>query len=75
MTGGWVAGTVRAKAMARRVLGAEGARQLAACQSLPEAQRLLAATPYRAAERSAFRRSAGSWRSGSPRRPWSSSRH
>jgi ATP synthase (C/AC39) subunit len=49
MSGGWVAGTVRAKAMARRVLGAEAARQLAACRSLPEAQRRLAATTFRGA--------------------------
>jgi ATP synthase (C/AC39) subunit len=49
MSGGWVAGTVRAKAMARRVLGAESARQLAACRSLADAQQLLVATPFRAA--------------------------
>jgi hypothetical protein len=49
MSGGWVAGTVRAKGMARRVLGAEAARQLAACRSLPEAQQLLVATPFRTA--------------------------
>lgn len=49
MTAGWVAGTVRARAMARRVLGADAARQLASCQSLPEAQRLLETTPFRAA--------------------------
>jgi hypothetical protein len=49
MTGGWVAGTIRAKAMARRVLGAEAARQLAASPSLPEAQRRLAATTFRGA--------------------------
>ncbi|HTZ91740.1 MAG TPA: hypothetical protein VMB74_05045 [Streptosporangiaceae bacterium] len=47
MTAGWVAGTVRAKAMARRVLGADAARQVAACQSLEEAQRLLRSTPLR----------------------------
>jgi ATP synthase (C/AC39) subunit len=47
MTGGWVAGTVRAKAMARRVVGAEAIRQIAACRSLPEAQRQLATTPFR----------------------------
>jgi hypothetical protein len=47
MTGEWVAGTVRAKGMARRVLGADAARQLAACRSLSEAQHLLAATPFR----------------------------
>jgi hypothetical protein len=49
MSGGWVAGTVRAKGMARRVLGAEAARQLAVCRSLPEAQHLLVATPFRTA--------------------------
>lgn len=49
MTAGWVAGTVRARAMARRVLGADAARQLAACQSLPEAQRMLQSTPFRGA--------------------------
>ncbi len=49
MTGGWVAGTVRAKGMARRTLGAEAARQLAVCPSLPEAQHLLGATPFRTA--------------------------
>lgn len=47
MTAGWVAGSVRARAMAHRVLGAGAARQLAACASLPEAQRMLAATPFR----------------------------
>jgi len=45
----WVAGTVRAKGMARRVIGTDAARQLAACQSLSQAQQMLAATPYRAA--------------------------
>jgi hypothetical protein len=47
MTAGWVAGTVRAKAMARRVLGAEAARQVAASRSLPQAQRMLQSTRYR----------------------------
>jgi len=47
MTAGWVAGTVRAKAMARRVLGAEAARQVAASRSLPAAQRMLQSTRYR----------------------------
>ena len=46
MTAAWVAGTVRAKAMARNRLGAQAARRLAACRSLPEAQRALAATSY-----------------------------
>jgi hypothetical protein len=49
MTAGWVAGTVRARAMARRVLGPDAARQLAACQSLSEAQRMLETTPFRGA--------------------------
>ncbi len=35
--------------MARRVLGPEAARQLAACRSLPEAQRMLETTPLRGA--------------------------
>jgi hypothetical protein len=46
MTAGWVAGTVRAKAMARRVPGAEAARQVAASRSLPQAQRILQSTRY-----------------------------
>lgn len=49
MTPGWVAGTVRAKTMARRVLGADAARQLAASGSLAAAQRLLESTPFRGA--------------------------
>ncbi len=49
MTAAWVAGSVRARAMARRVLGSEAARQLAACRSLPEAQRMLQPTPFRGA--------------------------
>ncbi|HTX85847.1 MAG TPA: hypothetical protein VME44_26990 [Streptosporangiaceae bacterium] len=49
MTAGWVAGTVRARAMARRELGADAARQIAACQSLPEAKRMLETTPLRSA--------------------------
>lgn len=49
MTAGWVAGTVRAKAMARRVLGADLARQLAASRSLREAQQMLEPTPFRSA--------------------------
>lgn len=47
MTAGWVAGTVRAKAMARRVLGPEAARQIAASRSLADAQQLLMPTPFR----------------------------
>jgi len=49
MSAGWAAGTVRAKAMARRALRPEAVRQVAACQSLPQAAQLLAATPYRRA--------------------------
>jgi hypothetical protein len=49
MTAGWVAGTVRAKAMARRVLGADVTRQLAGSRSLADAQRMLEPTPYRSA--------------------------
>ncbi len=45
MTAGWVAGSVRARALARRRLGAGTARQLAACASLGDALRLLAVTP------------------------------
>ncbi len=47
MSGGWVAGAVRAEALTRRRLGAAGARRLAGCSSLAEAARELAATPYR----------------------------
>jgi hypothetical protein len=46
VSAGWVAGCVRAKAMARRRLGPEAARRLAASPSLSEAQQALAATPY-----------------------------
>ncbi len=46
MSGGWVAGSVRARALARRRLGADAARELAACGSLAEALQALAATPY-----------------------------
>jgi hypothetical protein len=46
MSGGWVAGSIRAKAMARRCIGAGAARELAACRSLEEALQALAATPY-----------------------------
>jgi hypothetical protein len=49
MTAGWVAGTVRAQAMARRVLGADSARQAASCRSLQEAQRMLRSTSFRGA--------------------------
>jgi hypothetical protein len=46
MSGGWVAGSIRARAMARRCIGAGAARELAACGSLGEALQALAATPY-----------------------------
>lgn len=46
MTAGWVAGSVRARAMARRRLGVAGARALAVSPSLADALASLAATPY-----------------------------
>ena len=46
MSAGWVAGSVRATALARRRLGAERTRQLASCGSLADALRMLAATAY-----------------------------
>lgn len=46
MNAGWVAGCVRAKALARRCLGPGARRRLAACASLADALRALAATPY-----------------------------
>ena len=46
MSGGWVAGSVRARAMVRRCIGTGAARELAACGSLREAVQALAATPY-----------------------------
>ncbi len=46
MTAAWVAGTVRARALARRRLGAVGARELAGSAGLPEARSTLARTPY-----------------------------
>ena len=46
MSAGWVAGSVRARALARRRLGAEHARRLAACGSLSDALRMLAVTAY-----------------------------
>ena len=42
----WVAGAVRARALARRRIGPASARQLAASPSLDEAVRALADTPY-----------------------------
>jgi len=46
MSAGWVAGSVRAKALVYRRLGAESTRRLAACGSLGDALRMLAPTPY-----------------------------
>jgi hypothetical protein len=46
MSAGWVAATVRAKAMARRRIGAGAARRLAATPSLSDALRLLDGTAY-----------------------------
>ena len=46
MTAGWVAGTVRARAMNSRRLGAAGARALAASPSLADALDTLSTTPY-----------------------------
>ncbi len=45
MTVGWVAGSVRARAIARRRVGTEAARQVAASDSLQTALRRLAAGP------------------------------
>ena len=46
MAAGWVAGSVRARALARRRLGRAGARALATSGSLPTAVEALAASPY-----------------------------
>jgi hypothetical protein len=46
VSAGWVAGSVRARALARRRLGADGARRVAACGSLGQALGVLAATAY-----------------------------
>lgn len=46
MSAGWVAGSVRARALVRRRMGAEAVRRLAACPSLGHALQMLAATPY-----------------------------
>ncbi|CAI9400331.1 hypothetical protein [Nocardioides sp. T2.26MG-1] len=46
MSASWVAGTVRARALARRRLGAGGARALAARPTLTDAVVALADTPY-----------------------------
>lgn len=46
MTAGWVAGSVRAAAMARRRMGLTAARDLAACPSLTYAVEILSHSPY-----------------------------
>jgi hypothetical protein len=46
VSAGWVAGGVRARAIARRRLGPDGARDVAACSSLEQAVSVLAATAY-----------------------------
>lgn len=46
MSAAWVAGSVRARALARRRLGAAAARRLAASRSLAAALQVLAATSY-----------------------------
>ncbi|MGW4561135.1 hypothetical protein ACWEN3_01610 [Streptomyces sp. NPDC004561] len=46
MTAGWVAGTVRAKALAGRHPGAAGAREIARGPALDDALQRLATTPY-----------------------------
>ncbi len=46
MSAGWAAGSVRARALARRRLGAAETRRLASCGSLGDALRMLAATAY-----------------------------
>ncbi len=46
MSAGWVAGSVRARAMARRRMGLEATRGLASCGSLSDALRMLADTRY-----------------------------
>jgi hypothetical protein len=46
VSAGFVAGTVRARALVNRRLGFDGARVLAACPSLPAAVALVAGSPY-----------------------------
>jgi len=46
MSAGWVAGSVRARALARRRLGSEGARRIARAGSLRAALEALTSTPY-----------------------------
>ncbi len=50
MSAGWVAGSVRARALARRRLCWEATRRLAASASLAGALRELSGTPYGGAE-------------------------
>jgi len=52
LTPGWVAGSIRARAMLSRRVGRDGARELAACASLGEARARLSATAYGRALRS-----------------------
>ncbi len=49
MSSGWVAGDVRAKMLARRRLGPETCKRLAACRSLADALAMLDETAYRVA--------------------------
>lgn len=46
MTAGWVAGTVRGRALLHRSVGSVGARSIADAESWPAARRELSATPY-----------------------------
>jgi hypothetical protein len=46
MTAAWVAGTVRARALARRRIGIDGARSLLGTGSFPAAVEMLARSPY-----------------------------
>lgn len=46
MTAAWVAGTVRARALARRRIGVDGARALLSAGSFPAAVEMLARSPY-----------------------------
>ena len=46
MSAGWVAGSVRARAMAQRRMGPDAVREVAACGSLSDALRMLAGTVY-----------------------------
>ncbi|MFF8941507.1 hypothetical protein ACF1A5_04325 [Streptomyces sp. NPDC014864] len=53
MSAGWVAGAIRARALASRCTGPDGARELARTSGLDEALRLLAGTPYHSRVRAA----------------------